>query len=59
MQERTLDATIENIEAVTEFVNTQLEALNCPQKALRQIDKFIYEAAMDLGVDAMEFDVWR
>ena len=43
MQERTLDATIENIEAVTEFVNTQLEALNCPQKALRQIDIAIDE----------------
>ena len=57
MQERTLDATIENIEAVTEFVNTQLEALNCPQKALRQIDIAIDELFSNIARYAYRPDV--
>lgn len=43
MKERTLDATIENIETVTEFVNEQLAACNCPKKAMAQIDIAIDE----------------
>lgn len=38
MKELTLAATLENIEAVTEFVNEQLERLDCPRKAQMQID---------------------
>lgn len=38
MKELTLAATLENIEAVTEFVNEQLERLDCPRKAKMQID---------------------
>ena len=43
MTELTIAATIENIEAVTDFVNEQLEALDCPMKAQMQIDIAIDE----------------
>ena len=33
MKELTIPATVENIEKVTEFVNSQLEEINCPIKA--------------------------
>ena len=38
MKELTVEAKITNIEAVTDFVNEQLEALDCPMKAQMQID---------------------
>ena len=37
MKELTVAATVENIETVTNFVNEQLEALDCPIKAQMQI----------------------
>ena len=43
MTELTIAATVENIEAVTDFVNEQLEALDCPMKAQMQIDIAIDE----------------
>ena len=43
MKEITLAATVENIETVTEFVNAQLELLDCPIKAQMQIDIAIDE----------------
>ena len=43
MKELTLAATVENIGAVTDFVNEQLEALDCPIKARMQIDIAIDE----------------
>lgn len=43
MKELTTEATIKNIEKVTEFVNEQLEAVNCPMKAQMQIDIAIDE----------------
>ena len=43
MKELTIAATVENIEIVTDFVNEQLEALNCPMKAQMQIDIAIDE----------------
>ena len=43
MKELTISATVENIEVVTEFVNEQLEALDCPIKAQMQIDIAIDE----------------
>ena len=43
MKELTIAATVENIEIVTDFVNEQLEALNCPMKAKMQIDIAIDE----------------
>ena len=43
MKELTIAATVENIEAVTDFVNEQLEALECPVKARMQINIAIDE----------------
>ena len=43
MAEITLPATLENIDTVTDFVNEQLETLDCPMKAQMQIDIAIDE----------------
>ena len=43
MKELTITATVENIETVTDFVNEQLEAYDCPMKAQMQIDIAIDE----------------
>ena len=43
MKELTITATVENIGIVTDFVNEQLEALDCPMKAQMQIDIAIDE----------------
>ncbi|MBR5381289.1 MAG: ATP-binding protein [Oscillospiraceae bacterium] len=43
MKEMTVEATVENIAAVTDFVNEELERLDCPLKAQTQIDIAIDE----------------
>ena len=43
MKELTIEATIENITKVTDFVNGHLEQYNCPLKAQMQIDVAIDE----------------
>ncbi len=43
MKEITLEARLENIPKVTAFVDTELEALDCPLKAQMQIDVAIDE----------------
>lgn len=43
MKELTLDATIENVTAVTGFVDEQLERLGCPLESQAQIDVAIDE----------------
>ena len=43
MKELTLAATLENIETVTDFVNVELEANDCPMKVQMQIDIAIDE----------------
>ena len=43
MKELNIAATVENIETVTDFVNEQLEAYDCPMKAQMQIDIAIDE----------------
>jgi Anti-sigma regulatory factor (Ser/Thr protein kinase) len=43
MKELIIDATVENIKKVTEFVDEQLEKLECPIKAQIQIDIAIDE----------------
>ena len=43
MKELTMEATVENIDAVTEFVDAQLEELDCPMKAEMQINIAIDE----------------
>ena len=42
-REMTVEATVGNIPSVTDFVNEQLEALDCPMKAQMQIDVAIDE----------------
>ena len=37
MKELTIEAAVENIETVTEFITQELEGLNCPPKAETQI----------------------
>jgi len=39
----TIDAVIENIEKVTDFVNGELQRMGCSKKAMRQIDIAIDE----------------
>ncbi len=43
MNEMTVEAIIDNIPAVTAFVDEKLEALNCPMRAETQIDVAIDE----------------
>ena len=43
LKEITLEATVANIDVVTDFVNEELEALDCPMKPQMQIDVAIDE----------------
>ena len=43
MKELTIAASVDNIDAVTDFVNHELEELDCPMKAQIQIDVAIDE----------------
>lgn len=43
MKELTINATIDNVAAVTEFVDEQLEQLDCPMKTQMQVDIAIDE----------------
>ena len=57
MKELTIAATVENIEVVTDFVNAQLEALDCPIKAQMQIDIAIDELFGNIAHYAYNPDV--
>lgn len=57
MNELTVKATVENIEAVTDFVNEQLEALDCPMKAQMQIDVAIDELFSNIAYYAYNPDI--
>ena len=57
MKELTIAATVENIEIVTEFVNEQLEALDCPIKAQMQINIAIDELFGNIAHYAYNPDV--
>ena len=57
MKELTIAATVENMEAVTDFVNEQLEALGCPMKAQMQIDIAIDELFGNIAHYAYNPDV--
>ena len=57
MKELTIDATVENIEKVTDFVNEQLEAFDCPIKAQTQIDVAIDELLSNIARYAYNPDV--
>lgn len=53
----TCDATVQNIEKVTDFVNSELEKLNCPMKAQTQIDIAIDELFGNIAHYAYDPDV--
>ena len=57
MKELTIAATVENIETVTDFVNEQLEALDCPRKTQMQIDIAIDELFGNIAHYAYNPDV--
>lgn len=57
MKELNISATVENIETVTNFVNEQLEALDCPMKAMMQIDIAIDELFGNIAHYAYNPDV--
>ena len=57
MKELTIAATVENIETVTDFVNEQLEVLDCPMKAQMQIDIAIDELFGNIAHYAYNPDV--
>ena len=66
MKELTIEAAVENIEAVTEFITEELEALECPIKAQTQIAVAIdelfgniakYAYTPDVGKATVRFEV--
>ncbi len=66
MKELKLEAAVKNIEAVTEFVNAELERLNCSRKARTQISIAIdelfgniarYAYTPDVGSVEVRFEV--
>ena len=54
VKEMTVDATVENIPAVTAFVEAELDRLDCPGKARMQIDVAIDEIASNIAQYAYE-----
>ena len=57
VKELTIDATVENISKVTDFVNEQLEAYDCNMKAQMQIDVAIDELFSNIAHYAYDPDV--
>lgn len=57
MKELNIQAAVENISTVTDFVNEQLEAVNCPMKAQIQIDIAIDELFGNIAHYAYNPDV--
>ena len=54
MNELTVNATLENISVVTEFIDARLEALDCPFKAQTQIDVAVDEIVNNIASYAYE-----
>lgn len=57
MNELTIEATVENLNIVTDFVNEQLELYDCPMKAQMQIDIAIDELFSNISYYAYNPDV--
>ena len=49
MKEITIDATIDNVQTITDFVDERLEEMNCPVKAQMQIDIVIDELCSNVA----------
>ena len=56
VKELTLEATLENIPVVTEFVDAELASLDCPMKAQMQIDVAIDELFSNIAYYAYNPD---
>lgn len=65
-KELTVDAVVENIEVVTDFINAELEKIDCPMKAVTQISVAIdelfgniakYSYSPDVGKATVRFNV--
>lgn len=54
MQELTVDAAVENISVITDFVNRALDARSCPPETKLQIDVAIDEAVSNVAHYAYE-----
>ena len=59
MKEICMDAVIENIGAVTSFVDEQLEAIACPMKAQMQIDIAIDEIFSNIARYAYQPEIGK
>lgn len=57
MKELTIAATIENLDVVTDFVNEQLEACDCPMKVQMQIDIAIDEIFSNIAYYAYKPEI--
>ncbi len=49
MKEITVDATIDNVQTITDFVDERLEEMNCPVKAQMQINIVIDELCSNVA----------
>ena len=54
MKEMTVDATLDNISAITDFVEEELDRLDCPMKARMQLNVAIDEIASNIAHYAYE-----
>lgn len=59
MKELTIEAAVENIEVVTDFITAELEALGCPMKAQTQISIAIDELFGNIAKYAYSPDVGK
>lgn len=53
----TVDASIKNLDEVTDFVNSELERIGCPMKPMMQIDVVIDELFSNIAYYAYNPDV--
>ncbi|MCR4926957.1 MAG: ATP-binding protein [Lachnospiraceae bacterium] len=54
MKEITVDATLDNIETVTDFIDAELERVDCPPKAMMQINIAVDELFSNIARYAYE-----
>jgi len=59
MKELTLDAVIGNVDAVTEFIDNELDALDCPMKVQMQIDVAIDEIFSNIANYAYDPEIGK
>ncbi len=57
MKELTVEATVDNVRIVTDFINEQLEMIDCPIKAQIQIDVAIDELFSNIAYYAYHSEI--